>query len=188
MLKRQVAFMTIAILLATMAVPATAQNGTPPQPGMSVPISGNAKGGGNLTGTFTILQFVRINDDNPNLPQIGAFGTLVARTARGDTLVSQIVMPVVARAGAATATPGPSIQQVCEILDLTLGPLDLNLAGLEVHLDTVHLLIEANPAGGLLGQLLSGLLCGGNLGGILSGLIQDIIDFLNQILGILSSV
>ena len=27
----------------------------------------------------------------------------------------------------------------CEILDLTLGPLDLDLLGLVVHLDQVHL-------------------------------------------------
>jgi hypothetical protein len=43
----------------------------------------------------------------------------------------------------------------CEILDLTLGPLDLNLLGLVVHLDTVHLNITAVPgAGNMLGNLL----------------------------------
>ena len=43
----------------------------------------------------------------------------------------------------------------CEILDLVLGPLDLNLLGLEVHLDTVHLNITAQSgSGNLLGNLL----------------------------------
>ena len=48
---------------------------------------------------------------------------------------------------------------ICPILDLVLGPLDLNLLGLIVHLDQVHLTITADSEGGLLGQLLAGLLC-----------------------------
>jgi hypothetical protein len=81
-------------------------------------------------------------------------------------------MPVTAnhRPAAATTASAVVIQAVCEVLDLTLGPLDLNLLGLEIHLDTVHLDIDANPAGGLLGQLLSGLLCGSDLNGIFANL------------------
>src|SRR3954453_22941404 len=37
-----------------------------------------------------------------------------------------------------------SAQRICPILDLTLGPLDLNLLGLIVHLDQVHLTITAD--------------------------------------------
>lgn len=50
---------------------------------------------------------------------------------------------------------------ICSVLDLTLGPLDLNLLGLIVHLDTVHLTITADSEGGILGQLLCGLAGGG---------------------------
>ncbi|HKG42663.1 MAG TPA: hypothetical protein VKB10_00290 [Gaiellaceae bacterium] len=46
---------------------------------------------------------------------------------------------------------------ICTVLDLTLGPLDLNLLGLMVHLDRVHLLITANSEGGILGSLLCSL-------------------------------
>jgi hypothetical protein len=43
----------------------------------------------------------------------------------------------------------------CGILNLTLGPLDLDLLGLVVHLDTVHLVISAESGpGNLLGNLL----------------------------------
>ena len=43
----------------------------------------------------------------------------------------------------------------CQILDLVLGPLDLDLLGLEVHLDQVHLNISASPGrGNLRGNLL----------------------------------
>ena len=50
-----------------------------------------------------------------------------------------------------------SAQRICPILDLTLGPLDLNLLGLLVHLDETHLTITADSNGGLLGSLLCGL-------------------------------
>jgi hypothetical protein len=78
--------------------------------------------------------------------------------------------------------PVAAIKAVCDVLNLTLGPLDLNLLGLLVHLDTVNLDIQADPAGGLLGQLLCSL-----AGGLPSppNPLQPIIDLLNQILGIL---
>ena len=50
-----------------------------------------------------------------------------------------------------------SAQRICPILDLRLGPLDLNLLGLIVHLDQVHLTITADSNGGLLGSLLCSL-------------------------------
>lgn len=69
----------------------------------------------------------------------------------------------------------------CEVLDLVLGPLDLDLLGLVVHLDRVHLNITAVPgAGNLVGNLLCaivGLLDGGPL--------ASIVALLNQILALL---
>jgi hypothetical protein len=56
-------------------------------------------------------------------------------------------------AHAAQAPPTPT----CSILDLVLGPLHLDLLGLIVDLNQVHLTITGNPAGGLLGRLLCGL-------------------------------
>ena len=58
-----------------------------------------------------------------------------------------------------TQAPGT----VCSILDLVLGPLDLNLLGLLVHLDRLRLTITAVRGGGLLGDLLCGL-AGGTAG------------------------
>jgi hypothetical protein len=48
-------------------------------------------------------------------------------------------------------------RSICPVLDLTLGPVDLNLLGLVVHLDTVHLTINADSEGGILGSLLCSL-------------------------------
>jgi hypothetical protein len=50
--------------------------------------------------------------------------------------------------------PVANISATCEILHLELGPLDLNLLGLMVHLDQVVLDITAEQGGGLLGDLL----------------------------------
>jgi hypothetical protein len=52
-----------------------------------------------------------------------------------------------------TQAPGT----VCTILDLVLGPIDLNLLGLLVHLDRQRITITAVRGGGLLGDLLCGL-------------------------------
>ena len=48
--------------------------------------------------------------------------------------------------------PGP-----CNIVDLVLGPLHLDLLGLIVDLNQVHLQITADPNGGILGSLLCSL-------------------------------
>jgi len=66
-----------------------------------------------------------------------------------------------------------------------LGPLDLNLLGLTVHLDRVVLNIDAVPgAGNLLGNLLcsvAGLLDGG-----LGGQLGTLTSLLNRILALLN--
>jgi hypothetical protein len=71
----------------------------------------------------------------------------------------------------------------CDILNLVLGPLHLDLLGLVIDLNQVVLNIVAQSgAGNLLGNLLcavAGLLDGGPLGGLLGG----VIDALNGLLG-----
>lgn len=84
---------------------------------------------------------------------------------RGVTLTVPLYQTTSSTGASSLSTaPGASPLAICPVLDLTLGPLDLNLLGLMVHLDTVHLVITADSEGGLLGQLLAGLLCGGGGG------------------------
>ena len=106
-------------------------------------LCGLAGGGGLLTG----------------LPTTAAQLTKVAQSsglATGPALTVPLQTAAVGTQAAAAA--------VCTVLDLTLGPLDVNLLGLMVHLgggasgtDPVHLLITADPTKGLLGSLLCGL-------------------------------
>jgi len=126
--------------------------------------------GGTFTGTVSNLQFV---NQNGNLAVTGLLtGTL--KNAVGTVLGTVTNVPVTLPVGGAQA--GNS----CQILDLVLGPLDLNLLGLVVHLDTVHLNITAvRGPGNLLGNLLCGLagaLDGGGGGGLA--------NLLNKLLGL----
>jgi len=119
---------------------ATTANAAPAAPvaptAATTPLTGTftdaAGGTGTATGTFTPTQFVAQGD------QLVAEGvtdlTLVDSTGQTVGTESQTVrVPV--DLGAAQAS--------CEILDLVLGPLDLDLLGLVVHLDRMHLNITA---------------------------------------------
>jgi hypothetical protein len=85
------------------------------------------------------------------------------------------------------AAPKAAAAASCPVLNLVLGPLDLNLLGLTVHLDKVVLNITAVPgAGNLLGNLLcavAGLLDNTPLG----GLLPQLSTLLTSILGILNA-
>ena len=78
------------------------------------------------------------------------------------------------------ATPGVE----CSVLDLELGPIDIDLLGLSVDTSAICLEVTATEGGGLLGDLLCGLAGGlplGNLpvlGGVggLSDVVGDILD------------
>ena len=161
-------------VLSTFAVlpaPAAAQT-TPVRNRMVVPISGTVNGvAGTLTGTLAVSRFTQSSG------QLLATGTLTASVLDSagnitQTIVRQVTLPVT------------NITGTCEVLHLELGPLDLSLLGLQVHLDKIVLDISADPSGGLLGNLLcsiAGLLDGGTLG-------TQLVSLLNQILGILASL
>ena len=69
----------------------------------------------------------------------------------------------------------------CDILNLVLGPLDLNVLGLEMHLDTVVLDIVAHPArrpaGSTCCARVANLLDGRRTRGVIGDLLNDLLDF-----------
>lgn len=91
-----------------------------------------------------------------------------------------------ARAAAFPPTPPAG---ACNVLNLVLAPLDLNVLGLQVHLNRVVLNVIAQAgAGQLLGNLLcfvAGLLDGGSP---LSDLLGRVSTLLNRILGALGTL
>src|SRR5438445_11793495 len=125
---------------------------------------------------------------NNFVPGVGGFVGTLAVTAfqvvnGALNAVGQLTGNVLSPTGAVIGTVDQAVTmplQVagsCTILTLTLGPLDLNLLGLAVHLDQVVLNITAVPgAGNLLGNLLcniAGLLNGG---GALSTLLDNLVN------------
>jgi hypothetical protein len=77
----------------------------------------------------------------------------------------------------------------CSVVDLNLEPLYLNVLGLVITLDTVHLQVDAVPgANALVGNLLCAVLglldqvIAGVLGAVGLAIIQVLLDIANQIL------
>jgi len=138
------------------------------QPGLQIPISFTSPNGA-FTGVFTLSRFVAQNG------QLAAVGTLTG------TVTNSTGQTVGAVARNLTLSL-INISATCDILHLELGPLDLNLLGLVVHLDKIVLDIDAQSGpGNLLGNLLcavANLLNGG-------GPLSQLVNLLNQILGIL---
>jgi hypothetical protein len=181
-----ITLMSLTPVLATYT-PASAQAQLPTVPtgaGLTVPVQGLARSAGRITGTFTISQFVPGAENT-----IAAVGTLVLRTADGRMMVTKTTLPVQLSSEAATGgNSAISIQQAtCPVLHLMLGPLDLNLLGLLVHLDQVNLTIDADPAGGLLGSLLCSIANLLGPGGTIADL-TGLLGALNTLLGLLGGL
>ena len=136
--------------------------------GVAVPVTGTTSRGGKFTGTFNIKQFSVVNN------QIVAIGTLTGTIQNG---VGNVIGTILKTISLIVTFHGAT----CDILHLELGPLDLDLLGLIVHLDKIVLDINADPSGGLLGSLLCAI---ANLLNT-NGLLSDIADLLNQILVLL---
>lgn len=108
----------------------------------------NAAGEGTLQGQLTVQRFA-VQDG-----KLVAIGTLTGtvKDATGAVLGQingeSVTLPV----------ESGSLRATCDILNLALGPLDLDLLGLVVHLDRVVLDVSAESgSGNLLGNLLCGL-------------------------------
>jgi hypothetical protein len=177
--------------LAIPAAPALAQGGTNNITNrLEVPVTGVVEGKEKqtLAGTVSISRFA-IQDE-----KLVAIGQLTGTVSdkHGNplrTIVTSVVMPVTNATGgaadAASCDSDATAQAACNILNLVLGPLHLDLLGLVIDLNRVVLNITAEPGpGNLLGNLLcaiTGLLDAGSLG-------QQIVDLLNQLIGILAGL
>ena len=133
----------------------------------------NSAGKGTFKGTFTPQKFSVVNGV---LKATGVLkGTLTDANGNSLGTVNQTVTDSVNTSATANAPAG------CQVLNLVLGPLNLNLLGLVVTLNQVHLNITAVPgAGNLLGNLLcavANLLNGSGTGGLtsLSALLNQIL-------------
>ena len=147
-----------------------------------IAVSGvDAAGDEVFTGTLDLKKFVASDDQIYALGKLSGVVTLEDGTEK--RVKRGVRLPVeLTASGSPDEDDGVSAQQIeCGILDLTLGPLDLNLLGLRVQLNQIHLQITAIPGGGLLGDLLCAI---ANLLNPL-GSLRQIVRLLNQLLDLL---
>jgi hypothetical protein len=132
-----------------------------------------------VTYTFASVQVTKLEYENGKLLVTGAVldpaGNVISTFTRDEATLKKV---------------GPPTAPVCQILELDLGPVFLDLLGLQVDLDPVHLEINAvSGPGNLLGNLLCALVGlldpgPGNLDAI-TQLLTQINALLSQILGLL---
>ncbi len=164
-------FTTTTLQAATLPVNQPQQTTNPLK---AIPVTGTNTTGGAFTGVLDITKFAV---KNGGVVAIGTLNGTLTNTVNGVTtevgkIVNQIVtLPV---------TPGNA---TCEILNLQIGAISLNLLGLQIDLAPISLVITAQQgSGNLLGNLLCAvakLLDGnGNAFGRLAGLLNDILRLL----------
>ena len=150
-----------------MAAPAYAQPGPPAANAanaITVPVTGTGPAG-TFAGTFKLTQFA------VNQGQAVANGLLSGVLTGTNGTVTSIVQSV--------SIPLQATGSTCQILHLDLGPLNLDLLGLQVTLNEIVLNINAQPGPG---NLLGNLLCS------VAGLLDNptgLVGTLNRILGAL---
>jgi hypothetical protein len=186
MYRRSISAVLSLALVVAMALPATADNkhgssslAAGRSTGFTVPLNGATDGQGAFTGSLRILRFA-VQDGKLVASGI-VTGTLVDENGVSTAVIRTVTLPV--NTGGGTTTLAAPAVIACDILHLELGPLDLDLLGLVIHLDKVVLDIDAVPgAGNLLGNLLcaiTNLLNGG-------GPLSQIAALLNQLLDLLT--
>jgi hypothetical protein len=139
----------------------------------NIPVKGTAKNGKTFAGHFAVDRFVTRNGKSY------ALGTVTGKLGNKSVSLANVAIPAkVAKSGNASAAA------TCPILHLDLGPLNLNLLGLTVHLNQVVLDINAvSGSGNLLGNLLCSVanLLNGN--SLLTSQLTGLLNILNSVLG-----
>ena len=184
---KPVTTITVFVLAATLLVPAStplhaAQKGpkAKAESGIAMPVT-SADPVVQFAGTFVLNRFVATDTGVNAVGMLS--GTLVDALGNVTTVVRNVAIPVQVVGAPAQAAPAAAhvgVAAVCDVLHLELGPLDLDLLGLVVHLNRIVLDIDAVSApGNLLGNLLCAVL----------GLLDNpsgLANLLNEILAILA--
>ena len=171
-----VALLAIGVVFSPIATPAAAQAGQPGAGLVLTNVTGTLTQGGQQIGELTggTVTITRLQQQGN---QLVADGTLTG-TAQGQSITQDFKNAPLALTAPATGA--------CNVLNLDLGPLNLDLLGLVVDLSPVSLDVTAVPGPGkLLGNLLcavAGLLDQGATGG-LNGILNDLLGIINRLLG-----
>ena len=164
---RRLTCATLLFFLTAIAAPpflSSASAQTPSAPRLSFPVTGTGSGG-SFTGNFSLQRFATQDG------AVVAVGVLTGTLTTAAGVVTSIVRTI--------ALPVAIGETTCQILHLDIGPIALDLLGLQVDLSRIVLDITAQAGAG---NLLGNLLCA------VAGLLDDpsgLARLLNQILGAL---
>jgi hypothetical protein len=180
------AFLAVAMML----IPATAFSQVPSNPLRNVPVTGELEDGRAFTGTLSIDE-INLAEDGQSLLASGVLrGTVEGERGQIRQVFEDVPLDLLPGVGAFQPPgqrPPQQPPQECPILVLELGPIFLDLLGLQVFLDEV--LLEITAVAGP-GNLLGNLLCA--LVGLLDPpflalpgietILQSILNAINQLL------
>jgi hypothetical protein len=150
---KRLAFLLTAVAAAVLSISAATATATPAKSArVSAPTQATITSG-TVAVRFTIQRFVKTQHS------LTALGTVIATFTPSDgSAATTVRQPFRAKVTtAARLFSGASSQRICNVLNLTLDKLSLNLLGLHIDLDKVVLNITANSRGGVLGSLFCSL-------------------------------
>jgi hypothetical protein len=151
---------TAALVSPTLAAAQAANKSNP----LTIPVTGTGSGAA-FTGTFQLQKFAT---DQGQVVATGILSGVVTTAAGATTSILRTV-----------TVPASVTQATCAILHLDLGPLNIDLLGLQINLSQIVLDITAQPgAGNLLGNLLCGVANLLNDPAGLAKLLNSILDLL----------
>ena len=203
-MKSMIVRSTAAMLLVLVAfgTPTGAQQAPPPA-AVRLPVTGSFHGGGSFVGTITINRFEQTSANQ--IVAVGFVSGVLSRGSRmlGTAIAGEVSWPVAVRSGGQLlnihGTPnGNGISHIawsapsqtgryalvqatsCTVLDVALGPVNVNLLGAQVALGAVTLNLS-----GTQGTPVGDLVCAAS---DLLGNVAGLVNVLNGILGLLTGL
>jgi len=147
-MKARMGLLAVALCAIVAAAPAAASAQEPAGLTQVVPVTGKSKSGKQFRGNYAIDRF------RTSKGKLVSVGTLRGRLGGRRVAERGVTMPAAVSPGAAAAQV-PPIPDACQILNLRLGPINLDLLGLVVRTNRINVRIDAVPGpGNLLGNLL----------------------------------
>jgi hypothetical protein len=200
---RGVAGVVTVTLLCVGTLPISAQQ-PPASRSVTLPVTGTFQGGGEFKGTISISRFAQ---DGNRIVAVGFVSGALSRGSRtlGTVVAGEMAWPVRLRSGGQVLTSAPASRhgelvhavwspqraagryllvqaETCPVLNVALGPMNVDLLGFQVALGAVTLDLT-----GVMGTPLGDLVCQvedllGNVAGIV-GLLNSILSLLTGLLG-----
>jgi hypothetical protein len=189
----------ILLLSLVTTIPAWAQ-APGSRPALTLPVAGTFQGGGNFTGTISINRF---EQRGAQIMAVGFVSGVLTRANRtlGTAVAGEIAWRVAVKSGATNLAGVPQREKAvlalvasrpaaprfmlaqstppCQVLDVALGPITVNLLGAQVDLSAVSLSLSGQT--GPLGDLV----CAAS---DLLGNVAGLVNLLNSVLGLVTGL